>query len=261
MIRIVVALLLAGIGPTWAQPAFDASTVGEPRSGRAGELFLPAGSGPFSAVVALHGCDGVGSHYRIWARRLQAWGYIALVVDSFGTRGVREVCGEGRRVDPSARATDAFRAAAWLRARPDVVARNIGIIGFSHGGWSVLKAVLADAVAASGGPAFAAGVAYYPGCEPPVASLATDTLILIGDADDWTPLGRCQRRAERINRNGHALTLHIFPGARHGFDITAPMHTYAGHQVSGDPQAAPVAEVEVRSFLAARFAVGASTRP
>lgn len=261
MVRMVFALLLAGIGSAWAQPAFNASTVGEPRSGRAGELSLPSGSGPFPAMVVLHGCDGVGPHYHTWAHRLQTWGYIVLLVDSFGTRGVREVCGEGRRVDPSARAADAFRAAAWLRERPDVVASEIGIVGFSHGGWSVLKAVLADAVAASGGPAFTAAIAYYPGCEAPVAPLATDTLILIGDADDWTPTERCKRWVEQVNRNGHALALHVFAGALHGFDTTVPTHTYASHQVGGDPQAAPVAVVEVRNFLAARLGVGASTQP
>lgn len=261
MIRTVLILLLAGIAAARAQPTFDASTVAGPRSGRAGELFLPVGPGPFPAVIVLHGCDGVGPHYRTWARRLQAWGYAALVVDSFGTRGVREVCGNGRRVDPSARAADAFRAAAWLRRQPDVKAGKIGIIGFSHGGWSVLKAVLADAVAASDSPAFAAAVAYYPGCEAPSASLATDTLILIGNADDWTPPGRCERWVERINRNGHALALRIFPGALHGFDTTAPVHAYAGHQVGGDPQAAPVAEAEVQRFLAARLGAGVSIQP
>lgn len=93
------------------------------------------------------------------------------------------------------------------------------------------------------------------------ASLATDTLILIGNADDWTPPERCERWVERVNRNGHALALHVFPGALHGFDTTVPVHTYAGHQVGGNPQAAPVAEVEVRSFVAARFGVGTSIRP
>ncbi|WP_375142251.1 dienelactone hydrolase family protein [Bradyrhizobium sp. CCGB12] len=253
VIRLVFVLLLAGVATAQAQPVFDTSTVGGPRSARPGELFLPAGRGPFPAMIVLHGCDGVGPHYRTWARRLQAWGYAALMVDSFGPRGIREVCGEGRRVDPSARAADAFRAAAWLRTRSDIAADEIGVIGFSHGGWSVLKAVLADAVSASGGPAFAAAVAYYPGCEAPGAPLATDTLILIGDADDWTPPGRCQRWVDRVDSNGRSLALHVFPGALHGFDTTVAKHIYAGHQVGGDPQAAPASEAEVRRFLAAHL--------
>jgi poly(3-hydroxybutyrate) depolymerase len=117
MIRSVFALLLVGIATTQAQPAFDASTVGEPQSGRAGELFLPAGPGPFPAMVVLHGCDGVGPHYRTWARQLQVWGYAALLVDSFGPRGVREVCGEVRRVDPQAAPVSQAEVRSFLAAR------------------------------------------------------------------------------------------------------------------------------------------------
>lgn len=236
-----------------APPTFDATTVGGPRSGRAGEFFRPAGPGPFPAVVVLHGCDGVGPHYRNWARRLRAWGYAALVVDSFTPRGVREVCGEGRRVDPSARAQDAFRAAAWLRARPDILAGRVGVIGFSHGGWSVLKAVLADAVAASGQPPFAAAVAYYPGCEAPRAALATDTLILIGGADDWTPPARCERWVAQVARDGRTAGIRVYPGTLHGFDTTAPLHVYAGHHLGGNAQEAAAAEAATRAFLAARL--------
>ena len=252
MIRLLLVLVIVGVATTRAQPTFE---VGGPGSGRTNELFLPSGQGPFPAMIVMHGCDGIGPHYRAWAQRLRSWGYVALLVDSFTPRSIREVCGRGRLVDPSARAADAFRAAAWLRTRPDVVPSAIGVIGFSHGGWSVLKAVLAGAVRASGGPAFMAAVAYYPGCELAASPLATDTMILIGDADDWTPVGRCQRWAERVDRSGHFLDLHVYPGAFHGFDTIAPTHVYAGHQVGGDPRAGPISIAEVKSFLAARLTV------
>src|SRR6266851_10205629 len=74
--RIVLVLAVAfGVRAAFGQPAFDAATVGGPRSGSAGEFFRPAGAGPFAAVVVLHGCDGVGPHYRNWRRRLRDWGY------------------------------------------------------------------------------------------------------------------------------------------------------------------------------------------
>jgi dienelactone hydrolase len=176
-----------------------------------------------------------------------------LIVDSFKSRGVLEVCGEGKKVDPVARAQDALRAAAWLRTRSDILPDKIGVIGFSHGGWSVLKAVLDDAVAASDQPGFAAAVAYYPGCETPRAKLATDTLILIGAADDWTPAWRCQRWVQEADRAGHTLEIEVYPGALHGFDTTAPLHVYAGHQVGGNPTASAAAEAEARAFLDARL--------
>jgi len=250
---LLFGLVLAGVFSAQAQPVFSPATVGGPRSGQAAELFLPEGRGPFPAMVVLHGCDGVGPHYRNWARRLRRWGYAALLVDSFGPRGVREVCAHGREVPPEAQAADAFHAAAWLRTRPDIAPERVGVIGFSHGGWAVLKAVLADAPPA-GVAAFAAAIAFYPGCERPTAPLVTDTLILIGADDDWTPPGRCVRWSQTVNRNGHALEMLTYPGAVHAFDTVAPLHIYFGHRVGGNPVAAADAETQVRQFLAARLA-------
>jgi dienelactone hydrolase len=52
----------------------------------------------------------------------------------------------------------------------------------------------------------------------PGAPLETDTLILIGDDDDWTPAARCARWRDVVQTNGHVLRMTIYPGARHGFD-------------------------------------------
>jgi dienelactone hydrolase len=254
---ILAALLLvnvlAGISRAQAQVVFSPATIGGPSSGKAAELFLPKGRGPFPAMVVLHGCDGIGPHYRNWARRLRSWGYAALLVDSFGPRGMRAVCGHGRDVPPEAQAADAFRAAMWLRTRPHIAPERVGVIGFSHGGWAVLKAVLADAPPA-GGPAFIVAIAYYPGCERPTAPLVTDTLILIGADDDWTPPDRCVRWTQVVDRNGHTLEMLIYPGVLHGFDTDAPLHVYIGHRLGGDPAAAADAERRVRQFLDARLA-------
>src|SRR5580704_7268540 len=56
-------------------------------------LYRPSGGGPFPAVVLLHTCAGLGPHVHAWARKLQDWGYVALVVDSFTPRGNGVVCG------------------------------------------------------------------------------------------------------------------------------------------------------------------------
>src|SRR6516225_832263 len=89
---------------------FDPAKVGPPLSNAPAELYLPPGGSPTGAVVVLHGCNGVGPHYREWARRLAGWGFVALLIDSFGPRGFREVCNHGRVVPPEAQAR-------WLRRR------------------------------------------------------------------------------------------------------------------------------------------------
>ena len=69
--------------------------------------------------------------------------------------------------------------------RPRRASSEVGVIGFSHGGWAVLKAVLAGLVHRPNEPPFAAAVAFYPGCDPrdpPGRPLETDTLITLASA-------------------------------------------------------------------------------
>jgi dienelactone hydrolase len=252
---LALALTLLGCAPvpTTAPPAIDAGMVGAPFSNARAELFRPEGAGPFPAMVILHGCSGIGPHDRAWARELASWGYVVLLVDSFRPRGVDEVCNRGKIVPPLLQAQDAFAAAAYLRQLPEVIPDRIGVIGFSHGGWAVLKAVLAATVQEDRAQPFAAAVAFYPGCDPPGSPLATDTLILIGDADDWTPVERCARWRDAAVTSGHALQMTVFPGALHAFDALTPPHFYAGHYIGRDPAAAEAALAQTRSFLAARL--------
>jgi dipeptidyl aminopeptidase/acylaminoacyl peptidase len=65
-----------------------------------GQLYQPAGEGPFPAVVFLHGCAGIDPVQHHWAHRLQQWGYVVLLVDSFGPRGVTNVCTGGVALSP-----------------------------------------------------------------------------------------------------------------------------------------------------------------
>src|SRR5207253_6723 len=107
--NLLLAIFVLACPPAIAQPlTFDAGTVGGPASEARAELFAPAGAGPFPAVVVLHGCDGVGRHDRLWARQLAAWGYVALIVDSFRPRGMITVCNHGMLVPPQLQALDAF---------------------------------------------------------------------------------------------------------------------------------------------------------
>jgi hypothetical protein len=118
--RLVVALVALAILTDAEQAAtvpstIDAGMVGPPFSNARAELFLPEGSGPFPAMVLLHGCGGVVPHDRVWAQQLVAWGYVAMLVDSFRPRGVDNVCNHGMIVPPRVQAQGAFAAAAYLR--------------------------------------------------------------------------------------------------------------------------------------------------
>lgn len=251
---VATLLLVLAALPARAQSVrIDETTVGGPRSGKPVELYLPQAAPATAAVIVLHGCDGVGPHYREWADRLAQWGYAALLIDSFSPRGFRQVCNHGELVPPGLQAADAFAGAAYLRARPDPRLERVGVIGFSHGGWAVLKAVLAGVARPANQPPLAAAVAYYPGCDRPASPLETDTLILIGSADDWTPPARCERWCAMVDRNGHTLDMTVYPGALHGFDSPFAPHDYAGHHVGGDPTARPASIAATQAFFAARL--------
>jgi dienelactone hydrolase len=64
-------------------------------------IYKPNGPGPFPPVVVLHHCGGIDRDLLAVAGRLSKLGYIAIVPDSFRSRGVNRVCatGEVRLID------------------------------------------------------------------------------------------------------------------------------------------------------------------
>ena len=251
----LVSLCCGSAGRADVAQRFDSSIVGAPESNEPAELFKPDGPGPFAAIVVLPGCDGVGKHYREWAARLQSWGYVAMLVDSFRPRGVTTVCNHGMLVPPLVQAQDAFAAADYLRDLPYVDGDRLGVIGFSHGGWAVLKAVLESTTQQDHSTPFAGAAAFYPGCVKPDSPLVSDTLILIGESDDWTPAAACRRWYDEVEKGTHTVKIKVYPNALHGFDSARMPHSYAGHFVGRDADAAADAIALARRFFARRIAL------
>ena len=246
----ICLLLCTGAAAQHAPLVINNDTVGELHAGRVGTLILPSGQPPFPAVVVLHGCNGVSPNTRTWARRLASWGYAALILDSFTSRGIANVCGHGLDLSGRERARDALAAAAYLRTRPDIDPDHIGLLGYSHGGWSALAAARELAVAESGTRPFAAIVAYYPNCPPGAPKLASDVQILTGDADDWAPVKRCTDLLSRYAEDApHRPLLKIYPGAFHSFDVNRPERLYFGHKLGYDARAAADSFEITKQFL------------
>ena len=115
---VVVATLLAGCAALTGRQTvrFPNVTPGAPVAIEA-TLIRPAGPGPFPAVVQLHGCAGVEAQSLRWARWLADRGYVALVLDSFGPRGIEGDCRSGPDDPPiTARFDDAFGALRYLQS-------------------------------------------------------------------------------------------------------------------------------------------------
>jgi dienelactone hydrolase len=159
-------------------------------------------AGPYPAVVVLHGCGGFSSHSAQIADRLGAWGYVALTVDSLGPRGIASRCGGGGLVD---QAFDAYAALRHLSQLDFVDPARVAVLGQSMGGYSALYAVDSDLAARYFNERFRAAIAYYPGCGIAAAAMTAPTLVLIGEADDWTPAERCREMVAYARPDGATL--------------------------------------------------------
>ena len=260
---VCLGLLASGCGGTGGTRTPDGDAL-QAEIRKSDRTLRPAGSGPFPAVIMLHGCSGPGSRDRTWAERLRDWGYLTLRVNSFTARGLRRVCGGGI-LEPAARVPDALAALAHLRTRPDVDPGRIALMGWSHGAMATLMTLGAAAEAPPLG--FRAAVAYYPGCRSVQGWRArTPVLMLLGGADNWTAPGPCQYLATRLRQAGLDVTQVTYSGAHHGFDNPSlgPSPRLVPDALGGrgattqyDPAGAEDSVRRVREFLAAHLAAGA----
>lgn len=256
MMRLLaIAFLVLFAGSASAENVrFPSVTVGNSAAGReiTAWVYKPAGSGPFPAIILAHTCIGTSPHTDIWGKLLVSWGYLVLAPDSFGPRGVKAVCTTPTAVTANMRVADIAGALDYLATRPDVVKGKIGIIGHSHGASTTIRSAQKLFGLAQRG--LAAGVAYYPRCNP---SFDTDidvpVLILAGDKDDWTPDERCRVLQTALARPELVEAVY-YPNAYHSFDSRLPDRTVAGaattHHLAYDPAAAPDAEARTKAFFA-----------
>jgi len=155
-----------GLGPGRIAPSPLEVTVPGPAGALGGTLTLPAGGrGPFPAVVTL---TGSGAHFRDGnrtpthpyrpfrqvAEALAGCGVATLRLDD---RGVGQSQGDANAATAFDTKADAEAAVHFLRGRPEIDGRRIGLVGHSYGG-EIAPLVAADdpalaAVVLMAGPA------------------------------------------------------------------------------------------------------------
>jgi dienelactone hydrolase len=200
-------------------------------------LYKPDGPGPFPALVLLHQCAGLGQDswqnlsVLQWAKDAVTRGYVALVIDSLGPRGVKTVCmGAQGGVNFPRGVRDAFQAAEHLRRFAFVDKGRIALAGYS---WGAMVAVLASSelwgTSLGAGGRFAAAVSFYPGCfairpragnayEIVNTDINRPLLVLMGGRDTETPPTECLPKLEAAKSSGAPLQWHVYPEATHCWD-------------------------------------------
>lgn len=200
-------------------------------------LYKPEGAGPFPALVLVHQCGGLGSgrwqneSMLAWAKEAVARGYVALLVDSLGPRGVDSVCfGPKGGVNFLRGVKDSLQAAEHLQKFDFVDKKRIALAGFS---WGAMVGVLAASAGTSSsllsGVRFSAVVSFYPGCftvKTPSGSsfefvrpdIDHPLLVLMGELDNETPADECVAKLSPLKAAGAPVEWHIYPHTTHCWD-------------------------------------------
>jgi dienelactone hydrolase len=197
-------------------------------------IWKPAGDGPFPAVVIHHSCGGIRPEIWDWATRAVKEGYVVLVLDSLGPRGVKLNCMPPTAVSIPRGVKDAFQALAHLQKLPIVDPKRIVHLGFS---WGAMVGELASSaeVAALLSPAsrFAGVAAAYPMCHfpgtpslpRPFDYLRQDTdkplLLLLAADDTEAPVSYCMPRLESLRAKSAPVSSHVYPDTTHCWDCSS----------------------------------------
>jgi dienelactone hydrolase len=195
----------------------------------AGELYLPAkASGPLPALVLMHGSGGLqgptGTNIRKWANTFAGWGVAALVVDSFGPRGIKETATNQAQLSAWADVADTLAALKTLAADSRIDKDRIGIVGWSRGGSTAYKTAL-ETVRRSvitDDLKFALHIAFYGAGDVQFRDRATDKspmLFLHGEADNYTVMGPTREFADWAQSQGNPVSFITYPKTYHDFDV------------------------------------------
>jgi len=206
-------------------------------------LAMPTGAGPHPALVVVQEAFGVNEHIRDVGRRFAREGFVALAPEVFHRAGAGiEIAYSDV---PSAKAQlahltnagleqDLAAALATLRARPEVDARRVGVVGYCVGGFAAfLAACRLDP---------AAVVSYYGGgiararpgllLEPlldEAAGIRAPTLCLFGSEDGGIPPADVDAIRTRLASLAGEHEIVVYDGARHAFfcDLRPAYHPAA----------------------------------
>jgi dienelactone hydrolase len=111
--------------------------------------------------------------------------------------------------------------------------------------WAAQNTYIVDTVRSD---PFKAAIAMYPWCEPILYRVDAPLLLLIGELDDWTPSSRCERM-KLMDPVINDMTLKVYAGATHDFDVPGLDTEVLGHALRYNPDAAADAQIRIEAFL------------
>jgi dienelactone hydrolase len=187
-------------------------------------LYIPSGTAPVPAVVILSTSAGIQPYREsYYANALVNAGIAALVVDSFGPRGIATAVEDQGLLTSYQMEADAFGALSFLRNDQRILPNAVAVMGVSKGGTAALNSsFLIRETWRNTTTRFAAHVAISPDCTTPHRSVATTgapILLVLAELDDYADPAPCRAYAAQINGlAGAHITTYEVPGAHHGWE-------------------------------------------
>jgi len=194
------------------------------------ELMRPkAGADAVPYVILMHGCSGLTPPVARWAREKARifldHGYGVLILNSFKTRNVREVCGSPNYHWGWRRAEDAYSALDYLIDNKLAKSDDVYVMGRSNGGTAAV--MIADVYQVRGHQNKFAGVfAVSPGCIGLTKSRFGIPLVMfVGDKDDANDARVCE---QLDTVSGAPVQIVKFRGVYHGYEDNMPAYNFHG---------------------------------
>jgi carboxymethylenebutenolidase len=193
-----------------------------------GYYAVPAGDGPFPAVLVYQEAFGVNDYLESEVRRLAEHGYAALAPDLF--RGETFGYDEWSKLEPKLRSltddgmlADVRAAVGFLDAQANVEHRAYGAVGFCMGGrLAVLSAIALGEKIAAASSFYGGGIApdqprFFTPLRERLPEARAELLLLYGGDDEGIAPAEHARIAETLSEHKQRYTLSLYPGAPHGF--------------------------------------------
>lgn len=199
-----------------------------------GYLAVPAGAGPFPAVLVVHENRGLNPYIEDVARRAAVDGFVALAPDGlFPVGGYPGNDDDGRTLqsglDPAKLRTDMLNSARYLKSHKASNGK-LGVTGFCWGGGTT------NFLAATMGADMQAGVPYY-GAAPETASVPkVKAAMLLNFAENDPGInGTWPAYEAALKAAGVTYEAYIYPGTQHGFhNNSTPRYVEAAARQSWD---------------------------
>ena len=182
-----------------------------------GTLYVPAGKGPFPALIVIHEWWGLNDWVKEQASKLADQGYVALAIDLYRGKVATtpDLAHEIMRGVPEDRASRDLRAAFdFLASQPNVKKDRIGSIGWCMGGGYSLDTALLE-------PTLAEAVINYGHLATDPAELkkiSAPILGIFGGQDRGIAVEDVKKFGLAVDQLGKKIEIKIYPDAGHAFE-------------------------------------------